>query len=402
MPPSDPVDGASMLHTLLDRFEEPKSRSRDITARIDYRRVGGPAAQDAVHRVLRGAEETGAVSLERDREALHTGEYSRIRLRSAEALYGFLDREPASLIAEAAIEACRKSLGDIAADPQVEEILADAFRSWRTNKRFLGVTADEPRALAKALCLAYGIRNWQGADIDHRTFSRRVVKDSKALERQEARVANILRIGKEDFKDLDHREVLEAHGIVRRPHPVFFRAPLKVDTPSFCSEGVVAPFIGLPADLLVSARLAKPVDYVLIIENPTSFWRYCAEISDNGLIILSDGFPARDVLAGIVRLVQLARRSAETPVHHWGDIDAGGLKIAAHIEAAIAAPLRLHLMTVDLAMRSDSPLVTKTGLSRLAERTDEIGELANWLLSADGRALEQEELDPEPPISAKS
>lgn len=152
----------------------------------------------------------------------------------------------------------------------------------------------------------------------------------------------------------------------------------------------------------MSARLSKPVDYVLIIENPTSFWRYCAEVSDNGLIILSDGFPARDVLAGIVRLVQLARRSAETPVHHWGDIDSSGLQIAAHIEAAIAAPLRLHLMTVDLAMRSDSPLITKTGLSRLAERTDEIGELANWLLSADGRALEQEELDPEPPISAKS
>jgi len=37
--------------------------------------------------------------------------------------------------------------------------------------------------------------------------------------------------------------------------------------------------------------------YIMTIENSTSFWRYCVEIRGNYLALLSDGFPARDVLS---------------------------------------------------------------------------------------------------------
>jgi hypothetical protein len=40
----------SLLNLLLDRHEEPKARLRGITQRIDYKQVGGPAAQDALGR----------------------------------------------------------------------------------------------------------------------------------------------------------------------------------------------------------------------------------------------------------------------------------------------------------------------------------------------------------------
>jgi hypothetical protein len=72
----------------------------------------------------------------------------------------------------------------------------------------------------------------------------------------------------------------------------------------------------------------KPVDYIITIENPTSFWRYCTEIGGCYLALLTDGFPARDVLSSMVHLVKAARSLTDAPIYHWGDIDAGGVRIA--------------------------------------------------------------------------
>jgi hypothetical protein len=165
-------------------------------------------------------------------------------------------------------------------------------------------------------------------------------------------------------------------------------------------EGGGVPFVGLPWSSIQAATLCVPVDYVMISENPTSFWRYCMEIEGSYCALLSDGFPARDVLAGIVHIIRTARSLQPTAIFHWGDIDAGGLRIAAHLEDAFGIPLRLHDMTPALALESGGPLKSRSGLERLASRDGDIGALARWLLSKDGRALEQEELDPRPPLLA--
>jgi hypothetical protein len=73
----------SLLNLLLDRYEEPKARLRDITQRIDYKQIGGPAAQDEFHRVLQDAEREGGVALEKERMGRFTGEYARVRLINA-------------------------------------------------------------------------------------------------------------------------------------------------------------------------------------------------------------------------------------------------------------------------------------------------------------------------------
>lgn len=62
--------------------------------------------------------------------------------------------------------------------------------------------------------------------------------------------------------------------------------------------------------------------------------------------MLTEGFPARDVLAGMVHLVRQASHLGPAPIFHWGDI----------------------------------------------------GVLAAWLTNKDALGLEQEELDPEPPL----
>lgn len=396
-PRNEHLTGEVLLHGLLDRVEDGRQRTRALTQKIDYRRIDGPAGQDALHRVLEDAARFGAVILERDRLADQTGEYTRIRLKDTNALYQFLHRTPSLDAAAKARQSVLALLGELAENEEVSGAVLEAENAWRNNKRRHGFGVDDEEAFINALRLAHGILSWNGPDIDHRTFSRRLVNDSKALERQEGRIAALMREWRPTLPGELARETFEACGVVRRAHPLFLRGPLEIEMDGFELRGGGAPFIGLPLPAIKAARLSRPASYVIIIENPTSFWRYCNEIEGDYLALLSDGFPARDVLQGIVTLIRAARGGGAAPAYHWGDIDAGGVRIAAHLEDALGTPLRLHAMSKELARRHGGPLASKAGLKRLAERSGELGALAAWLLSPDGRAMEQEALDPSPP-----
>ena len=394
MPPSKGVTGDDILNGLLDRHESPRERVRDITHRIDYNRVGGLAEQDSLHRVLRDAERAGGVRLEADRLGRFTGEIARIRLTNANALYRFLNRQQSTNVAETARHHIDLACPQIVRESFFESILSEASTAWAINRRYHNLGPNDFSSLIEIFRLTHGIVHWAGRDIDHRTFSRRTVGDSKALDRHEGRVAALLRRWNPATSDLESREVLQAHGIVRRAHPLFLRGPVSVTSDTIRLEGSGVPFVGLPWSTVQSATLHSPVVYTIIIENPTSFWRYCMEVEGRYLALLSDGFPARDVLAGIVHMVRVAQPA---PLFHWGDIDAGGLRIAKHLEDACGVPLRLHDMGPDLALEWGTPLKSRRGLEQLANRGGDIGALAQWLQSSDGQALEQEQLDPHAP-----
>jgi hypothetical protein len=140
----------------------------------------------------------------------------------------------------------------------------------------------------------------------------------------------------------------------------------------------------------------------MTIENPTSFWRHCREVDGSYLALLTDGFPARDVLSGIIHMVKEARLLGDVPVFHWGDIDAGGARIAAHLEDHLDISLRLHQMKPENAILRGTTLTNRHGLQEIGTRDNDVGRLARWLSSPEGKALEQEELDPLCPILAKA
>lgn len=391
----------ALLHLLLDRFEAPKERVRAITQPIDYTKIGGPAAQDEFHRVLQDAARAGGIALESERLGRFTGEFARVRLIDAESLYKFLARSPSGTIADAAQRTIAAAMPDVMQDPLFAELGREALEAWRGNKRFLGFAATEVATFIAILQLAHGIIHLDGRDIDHRTFSRRAVKDSKALERWEGRVAKLLKRWNVNLRDHEPREVLEACGIVRRAHLLQVKGPLQLSSGHLKLDGTGDVFIGLPWSAVQEAALSCPVDYIITIENPTSFWRYCTEIDGRYLALLTDGFPARDVLSSMTHLVKAVRAVGNVPVYHWGDIDAGGLRIAAHLEDAFGIPIFLHEMTPMLAIAAGTPLASRQGLDRLVPRSGDIGQLARWLSTKEARALEQEELDPKVPMLSK-
>ncbi|MGY3610822.1 MULTISPECIES: Wadjet anti-phage system protein JetD domain-containing protein [unclassified Bradyrhizobium] len=391
----------ALLNLLLDRFEAPRARVRDITQPIDYTTVGGPAAQDDFHRVLRDAERTGGIALEQARLGRFTGEFARIRLIDPDRLYAFLVRAPATTIADNAHQLISAAIPQILAEPYFRDIEQEAIDAWKANKSFLGLSPAQAETLIVVLKLSHGIMHLSGGDVDHRTFSRRIVKDSKALERSEGRVAQLLKRHDPGLAGEEPREILEASGIVRRAHLLQVKGPLRLSSEALRIGGTGDIFIGLPWEAVRQATLAHTVEYIITIENPTSFWRYSTEVAGNYLALLTDGFPARDVLSSMAHLVGVARRMAsDTPLYHWGDIDAGGLRIAAHLEDTFGLRLRLHQMDAALAASLGSRLQSRKGLERLAGRPGEIGELARWLGTEGAKMLEQEELDPEAPILA--
>ena len=398
MQQDSPLTAEVLLNILLDRVEAPRERVRDVTQAIDYTRVGGPEAQDDLHRVLHDAERAGGITLERNRLGRFTGEFARIRLVDAGSLYKFLARSPARAIADATLRTIEAAIPEILGEPFFMEIVRDATTAWKANKSFMGLTPTHVDTFLAVLRLTHGIINLAGRDIDHRTFSRRTVKDSKALERSEGRVAQLLKRWNGTFEGDEPREVLEACGIVRRAHLLFVKGPVSLSSDDVRLEGTGELFIGLPWPSVQRATLSQQVDYVITIENPTSFWRYCVEVKGCYLALLSDGFPARDVLSSMSHFVKAARSVKDVPVFHWGDIDGGGVRIAAHLEDAFDTPITLHEMSPTLALKFGSPLQSRKGLDRLATRNGDIGNLARWLSSDEAMALEQEELDPRAPL----
>jgi Uncharacterized protein conserved in bacteria C-term(DUF2220) len=400
MPRNSEYTAESLLHQLLDRYEAPLARTRGITQVIDYTAVRGPAAQDEFHRVLQDAERAGAVTLEQERVGRFTGEFARVRLVDPDSLYRFLVRQPAASNANKARRTILAAIGDILTDPRFQLIVQEAIDAWTNSKRFYGLSVSDVDTLLTALRLTHGIVHLSGPDIDHRTFSRRVVKDSKALERMEGRVAELLKRLDPSLAGEEPREVLEASGIVRRAHLLQVKGPLHLHSNAVKIDGTGAAFIGLPWTAVRQTSLSYPVDYVITVENPTSFWRYCTEINGNYLALLTDGFPARDVVSSMVHLVRTARGIApNTRLYHWGDIDGGGLRIAAHLEDAFGSSIELHQRDSALAATLGSPIQSRKGLERLAMRSGEIGRVARWLQTEEGKMLEQEELDPSMPIS---
>ncbi len=397
MQPSSRLTGEALLHLLLDRFEAPRERARDITQTIDYTQVGEPAAQDEFHRVLHDAERTGAIALEKARLGRFTGEFARVRLLDADKLYQFLVRSPAGAIADGARREIDQAIPDILKDSFFAEVAREAIAAWGSNKGYLGLSATQTDTFIMVMRLAHGIIHLAGRDVDHRTFSRRTVKDSKALERSEGRIVQLLKRRNANLAGDASREILEASGIVRRAHLLQVKGPLRLSSDALKIEGTGETFIGLPWAAARQATLMKPVDYIITIENPTSFWRYCTEIGGCYLALLSDGFPARDVLSSMVHLVRAVRSITNAPIYHWGDIDAGGVRIAAHLEEAFGIPVLLHQMQPSLALEMGSSLQSRQGLQRLAARLGDVGDLARWLCKDEAKALEQEELDPTAP-----
>ncbi|MCZ4093302.1 Wadjet anti-phage system protein JetD domain-containing protein [Sinorhizobium psoraleae] len=357
-------------------------------------------ASDAFEEELACLEEEGGI------DVLWTGpKWERViksvKLRNPEVLYRRTARRPAPELAAESLATLRER-DDL--PKGAARLIDEAASAWSRKSSYIGIAPGEGRTFGQVLRLAGAIYERlvepPGNEVDFRTFSRLVSGDSKALERNLSSVASAisrLYLVGEAQAALDAEEFLASAGVNRLPQPVLIYGSIALDDRPFPKM----PFVGVPAECAGRVNLHERPAYLLTIENFASFVRYVREIGqiESGLVIYSGGFPSRPVLETIARLA----RQADAPTYHWGDMDAGGVRIFRYIEqhlASVGVSLHPHMMNADLLRQAGS---RAQGANRIGGDVTEsaIAELAS-IIEQTGLVHEQEEFDPQSPLPASA
>lgn len=385
----------ALLHDLIDRHEANPAVVR-ILAYMDEDAFASVEARDRFTAGLFGAEKAGGISVQRKRVdgAMVQG---HVRLADPPALYAYLGRVPARAQVDAALHAAKQRQDLPTAGRSLLDEIAEA---WSRGVSRYGLVPHDDVGLASSLdlvqALARRASDLNAVPTDFRTFSRLAGSDSKALERLTATVIGVFRRlypAIEMPAGFDADDLLATFGIVRTPQPLTLSGPLCVAT----MELPPLSYYGFPPEQGDAIGLAARVDYVLTIENYTSFVRHVREVNDDksGLVIYTGGFPSRAHLRQIVRLAELS----QAPVYHWGDLDGGGVRIFCHLERALlqrACVLFPHLMTPDL-LEQHGVVASKQLRTADAPSSDSAMRKTWDALIEIGLVLEQESLSPRRP-----
>jgi hypothetical protein len=335
-----------LVDDILDRLERSGDAKRLLAHLDDFPSV---AHEDAFLAGLHMLERRGGLVVKRGRID-GVDRILNVRADDVDVLYDHRRRTPARSKASNALQ----NLREAADRPDgIDAVLDEVEEAWSRNVAWSGLLRPgDASSLAAAARLAKGLSALQrdrdsNTALDFRTFSRRTVGDSKALERRLRLVgALVRRLYPPADVDLllDDYDLMASLGVTKLPQPLLIGGAISID-------GVAVPkvpFMGVPPDEAQRLLVGQP-EYMLTIENYVSFVRHCREINADGkaLIVYTGGFPARATLRAIVHLAS----SVDCPVHHWGDLDPGGLRIFVHLERAMRSAgiqLRAHLMDSEL------------------------------------------------------
>lgn len=386
----------SLIDDLLARHER-NPVARSLVASIDYDGFANMDLRDNFDEELAALERAGGIELIRTGPKTER-RVTSARLKDAGVLYRKVERRPADELAHQAVSELRSRSG---LPPSAASLIDAAVAAWTRGVSHIGIRKGDGRTLANVIDLAIAVHGRMSGDPqgeqDFRTFSRLTVGDSKALEKNVRQVAAAMTKIFADMEEqtrLDPEELLASAGIRRLPQPILLHGNVSLDGRPFPTM----PYVGVPTDCAGGIDLLTKPDYVLTIENFTSFVRHIREVarSERALVIYSGGFPSRPMLATITRLAA----QAQVPTFHWGDMDAGGVRIFQHLERHLAGAdilLRPHLMNTELLRRFGRPALGVVGPVG-DMHASAIADLANFL-TASGIVHEQEEFDPRSPIA---
>jgi hypothetical protein len=382
--------GVEFLERLLERSERNPDRSRPASAAPQYDNLSTAQQVGRFHDLMVAAERFGAVEVQRGRrDRGHLIE--RVRVRDPDLLARHLGRPTASATAQRA----REELLPVAAtgEPWVASLLDEMTGRWARGEASYRLMAAQIDAAKEFFTLLASISRREARGLDARTFSFRATDDTKAFDRHASRLAAVIgvRIGQPGAA----ADVIWTHiGLERFSHPVHLKGPVVVEGANGrLVDGRAKPFASVHPEMLSQLSVLEIPTAILTIENYASFNRQVREIEDGSLVVYTGGFPA----AGVIELLSkvLTGLPAEVPFLHWGDVDAGGVRIFRYLEENLPRGPRPHLMSRELAANSGLPADADPSLASIARSNSAVHDLAEWLaFGSDVHHLEQEALDP--------
>lgn len=277
---------------------------------------------DAFHADIALAERAGAIAVQRDRRG-DGSKLLRLRLADLAALALHLRVKP---LDEAAAEAEALLAPWLSRFPIVDDVL----RAWRQGRKVRGgdaSSANDLRDAARAVAAC-------GEDAGHERILRResvrLFGDSKRLERLTPWL-DLLLFGETTASGLVREDVWAALGLRREPQPLLLAGEGMLELDGDVRLPLIRPFLGVPVESLRAVTTSAQT--VLSIENLASF-HDAARLPRiaHALLLYTGGMPSPAWRAAYARILRAL--PAGTSVHHWGDIDEGGFRIAATLSAA--------------------------------------------------------------------
>ena len=332
------------------------------------------------HIRLVAAERAGAVRLRWSRQGGEDRPLESVRLLDARLLATFLGiatTSEAVQMAQATLDAW------LARYPRVVDLL----QAWANLKSPRGLGTDSAPDFADALRILDALEHGKGDDQIIRVLSRHLFHDTKRIEAL-SRHLDLLTADQLSAPARQQEEVFSALGLVKEPQPflVAGHGSLKLGASQECH--IAWPFIGV-SNRHVTGYSGTPA-WILSIENLTTFHQASQHPdADAGLILYTGGMPSPSWCRAYLSILEMLPR--QIPLYHWGDIDQGGFRIAAHIRSKCIQQHAFHPWLMDAGQLESMSFfeIAETIRNNMARHARDAGweELSQGMLA---RTIEQE------------
>lgn len=275
--------------------------------------------RDYCHSRFRAAQDVGAVKLKWSKHGGDDKPLEIVRLIDVGKLAQFIGAETI----ESAVARARTTLTPWLHLPRVAELI----QAWLEMKKVRGFSASSASEFADALRVLDFLHSRPTEDQIVRSCSVTVFGNSKRIEELE-RPLDILTAESLAAPARHWSEVFGELGLVKEPQPFLIAGTGFLGLISGQECPIVKPFVGV-ANKTVTSYSGSP-SWVLTIENLTTF-HLASQFLDggDGLIVFTGGMPSPSWCSAYRRI--LNSLPTGTAAYHWGDIDQGGFRIAAHI-----------------------------------------------------------------------
>ncbi len=335
--------------------------------------------------VFLAARDVGAISFVRDKLNPVDGLIERIDLIDTPALARFLKQTThADIMAEA------KSL--LAPHLAQHDVLELVIEKWSRMANVRGWGPDAAADWVEAIMVIDHCVGAQNATLSSvREVSARLLRNSKRIEQLTVPL-DVLLQGSLEAAARTPPEIWQELGLFKEEQPVLLAGNVDIVRGRVTAR-LDEPYTGLPASAIHAA--SGTINGVLTIENLTTFHSEAKRHFDHPtLLIYTAGMPSPAWRAMYQRI--LSSIEIGTPIHHWGDVDEGGFRIAATLAKASALighslkPHAMHPDNVPLELRRPASKRTAQRMKYFAEQAG-WSELGEAVLTA-GFTVEQEAL----------
>jgi Wadjet anti plasmid transformation system JetA-like protein len=314
-----------VLKTLLDKAVSQPDRKRDVlfnrdrftSKKTDPYPFKRAQDKDDFHACLALAESKGCILLEWEKYYEGTN-LQRIRLIDAKKLAVFLNEPYVPELVEQAIKRVEFPQSNHWLYKEVHYII-DA---WCSGKMKHNVSYKQPERLNNAI-KAILILEKSSELMNYRQFGARYFSDSKIIDKNMKSVIGKLLKTHYEHNDLSYDDILAEFNLVKMRHPFAVSGPIMFGHEETSVSASIRPYIAIPDVLFDSAELINEPDYLLTIENWSSYFEFTEQIHDNAIILFTGGYPSRRLQDFYCYLI----KHTSCDLYHWGDSDPHGFQI---------------------------------------------------------------------------